>query len=105
MKLNRLESSTQHHGSDFAERAQLAAGDGVRRVEAGEGLAGDRERSLQQELAEFDPKAAGPFEGGERIREDAQKLAEQLLALGDAVETVVRPQSGVRSLVRVDDQA
>lgn len=105
MKLNRLESATQHHGSDFAERVQNGPGERVRRVEAGEGLDGDRERSLQQELAEFDPRAVGPFEGSDRIREDAQKLAAQLSALGSAVDTVMLPVSVKKALLGVDDEA
>jgi hypothetical protein len=67
MKLNRLDSTTQPLSREAVARARHVAGEQVRRVEAPEGVEGDRQRSLQQELAEFDPRAIGPFEGNAHI--------------------------------------
>lgn len=89
MKLDRLVSTTQSPSVDAAERVHHAAD--VRRVEAPEAVDGDRERSLQQELAEFDPRAAGPSAAGERMREEARAVAEQLANLGDKADDLLRP--------------
>jgi len=103
MKLNRLESTTQHPSSTSVERVRQQAGE-VRRVEGLEGLEGDRQRSLQQELAEFDPKAIGPFEGGERVLQDARNIAAQLTTLGDAADALIKPGVTVSALYEVDDK-
>lgn len=82
MKLSRLESTTQSATREATERARESANSSVRRVEAMEGVAPDRERSLHQELAEFDPRAVGPFDGQDLILANARQLADQLLKLG-----------------------
>ncbi|MDD2884932.1 MAG: hypothetical protein PHT48_07825 [Dechloromonas sp.] len=84
MKLARLEATTQTHSADAVARAHAAVDAPVRRVEAMEAVAIDRERSLQQELAEVDPRALGPFAGGERVLADARQVAASLSHLADA---------------------
>ena len=90
MKLSRLESTTQHHSQDAIERARHVAGESVRRVEALEGVEGDRQRSLQQELADFDPKAVGAFDGGDLIMATAHDVATQLSTLGSAAHSLLK---------------
>ena len=63
MKLSRLESTTQSHSRDSVERAEQAGAQQIRRVEALEGIEGDKERSLQQERAEVEALAIGDFSG------------------------------------------
>lgn len=82
MKTSRLVSTTQQHSSDAAERALLAQAQSVRRVEAMENVNNDRERSLQQELAEVDPRSVGPYQGVERRRQEAVRIAGQLARMG-----------------------
>jgi len=105
MKLNRLESTTQKPSSQPVERPRPVAGEPARRVEALEGVEADRQRSLQQELAEFDPRAVGPFDGGERIMQDAREVAAQLVSLGEAVDTMIKVGPAARSICGVDDKA
>ena len=54
MKLPSLASTTQHPTRESVERVRHAD-EQVRRVELMEGVEGDRQRSLQQELAEIEP--------------------------------------------------
>ncbi|MCA1938079.1 MAG: hypothetical protein LDL29_05340 [Dechloromonas sp.] len=82
MKTSRLISTTQRHSPEAAERALLAQAHAVRRVEAMEAASNDRERSLQQDMAEVDPRSVGPYQGVERRRQDAERLAGQLAGLG-----------------------
>lgn len=105
MKLNRLESTTQKHSSQPVQRPQPAAGESLRRVEAAEGAEADRQRSLQQELAEFDPRATGPFDGGERVMQEAREVAIQLASLGEAADAMIKVGPVARSFCGVDDKA
>lgn len=105
MKLNRLESTTQSHSRDAVERGSQIAGESVRRVEALEGVEGDRERSLQQEIAEVDPKALGPFEGGEQVMQDARKIAARLTLLGTNASGLLKLQTLSVARKRIDDKA
>ena len=105
MKLARLESTTASPSRESRERAAAASAQPVRRVEAGEALSGDRERSLQQEVAEIEPKAIGDFEGGERIIEEARQLAACLTRLGDNAQGLVRLQALSQQIKRIDDEA
>lgn len=82
MKASRLVSMTQHHSPEAVERARLADSQAVRRVEPMEGASNDRERSLQQEKNEVDPRSVGPYQGVERRRQEAGRLASQVKALG-----------------------
>lgn len=105
MKLKRLDSTTQHLGRKPVAPAQHSDDETVRRVEAAEGIEGDRQRSLQQEIAEFDAKAIGPFEGGERILQDVRDVAAQLSSLGAGADALIKtvPMTGVWR--KVDDKA
>ena len=90
MKLDRLTSTTQHLSPESRERARHVADETALRVGAMEGIEGDRQRSLQQELADFDPKAVGDFNGGELIMAAAHDVATQLSALGNAANSLVK---------------
>ncbi|MDP3538499.1 MAG: hypothetical protein Q8S26_07315 [Azonexus sp.] len=104
MKLNRLESTTQRHSQDAVERARQVTGESVRRVEALEGVEGDRQRSLQQELAEFDPRAIGPFEGGEHVMEDARQIAARITLLGTNASGLLKLKALSVPWSRIDDK-
>lgn len=103
MKLNRLESTTQHTTPEAAERAQQASAQSIRRVEALEGVEGDRQRSVQQELAAFDVRAIGPFEGEEKVLNNARKVAAQISSLGTNLEGLVKLQALSQRYKRIDD--
>lgn len=104
MKLARLEATTQHPTADAVARAHAAVDAPVRRVEAMEAVSADRERSLQQELAEVDPRALGPFAGGERILQDARQVAASLSSLDDAGKLLKSSVEGAWPR-HVDDEA
>jgi hypothetical protein len=104
MQLNRLESTTQKQSSEAVERPRQLADDSVRRVEAAQGVEADRQRSLQQELAEFDPRAVGPFAGGERVMQDAREVAAQLASLGPAADAMLKLGPVARAFCQVDDK-
>jgi hypothetical protein len=105
MKLNRLESTTQHISHDAVERVEHVSAAGIRRVEAMEGIEGDRQRSLQQDMAEFDPKAIGPFEGSERALKDARQVAAQLTLLGNSANGLLKLRALSVARQRIDDEA
>ena len=90
MKLDRLTSTTQHLSPESRERARHVADESILRVGAMEGIEGDRQRSLQQEIAEFDQKAVGAFDGGELVLAAAHDVASQLSALGNAANSLVK---------------
>ena len=90
MKLDRLTSTTQHLSPESRERARHVVDETVLRVGAMEGVEGDRQRSLQQELSGFDPNAVGAFNGGELIMATAHEVATQLSALGNAANSLVK---------------
>lgn len=105
MKLNRLASTTQRPSQESSERARHVAGQRIRRVEALEGVESDRQRSLQQEIAEIAPGAIGAFKGGERVLQDARDVAAQLTALGPAVDELIKPTALPAAIKGVDDTA
>ena len=105
MKLSRLESTTQRHSQDANERARHIAGESVRRVDALEGVEGDRQRSLQQELADFDPRAVGAFEGSEHRLQDARRVAAELTLLGSNCNGLLKLQALSLHCSRIDEQA
>lgn len=104
MKLERLTSTTRSISRDAAERARSAASEDHRRVNAGEGVEGDRERSLQQELAAAASKIAMVATGGE-AQEEAREVAEQLLKLGDEAAHLLRPVAASSHSPAVDTEA
>ncbi|RIX47384.1 MAG: hypothetical protein D3M94_06840 [Rhodocyclales bacterium GT-UBC] len=103
MKLNRLDSTTQHFSRESVERVRHVAEEQVRRVEACEGLEGDRQRSLQQELAEVDQKALGPFLGREQVLQEARQLAAELTSLGDEADRLIKPVDLPAGSLGIDD--
>jgi hypothetical protein len=105
MKLNRLASTTQQHSQDAIERARHVAGERVRRVDALEGVEGDRQRSLQQEIAEFDARAIGPFAGDEHMLQGARQVAAKLTLLGPNLKGLLKLQALSLLCVRIDDKA
>jgi hypothetical protein len=105
MTLNRLASTTQKQLHDVVERAHQAPVDKVRRVEAMEGIAGDRQRSLQQEIADVDPSAVGPFKGGERILQETKLVATQLALLGNNASGLIKLRALSLARQRIDDKA
>ena len=88
MKLDRLSSTTQSLSPESRERARRVADETVLHVGAMEGIEGDRQRSLQQEISDFDQKAVGAFNGGDLILAAAHDVATQLSALGNAANTL-----------------
>jgi hypothetical protein len=60
MKLDRLTSTTQQISPNAREHARLVAAGSIAQVAAMEGIEGDRQRSLQQEVAEFDQTGCWP---------------------------------------------
>ncbi|WP_371324243.1 hypothetical protein VX159_01620 [Dechloromonas sp. ZY10] len=76
MKLERLASTTETLSREARERARNAAS--APRVEAMEGVEGDRQRSLRQELDSVEALAVGEFSGQSRQLEQARQVADQL---------------------------
>lgn len=104
MKLQRLGSTTQRPSQEAIERARESVDERVRRVEAGEGVEGDRERSLQQELDEAAQKIPGEVEQP-NVQNQARDVANRLADLPeDAAKRLIRPGSKQRIKV-VDENA
>lgn len=101
MKLTRLDSTTQHLAPEAVERAQHAADHGQRRVEAMEGVAGARQRSLQQEIADGDAPELAPCAGSAQALENARQVAAELSGRG--VRGLVKWPAGL-ALSRIDDK-
>jgi len=104
MKLSLLASTTRRHSQDAIERVRPVAGESVRRVEALEGAEGDRQRSLQQELADFDLRAIGSFAGGEHVLQDARQFAAALALLGSHCRGLIKLPALSLPCSRIDDQ-
>lgn len=105
MKLKRLDSTTQYRSPESVERARRLRAVEVRRVESAEGLDGERQRSLQQEVADFAANPPGPFKGGQRILQDAQELAAELTARGADSLSLIKLAPAASSFCGVDDTA
>lgn len=93
MKLDRLTSTTQQLSPNAREHARHVAAERVVQVGAIEGIEGDRQRSVQQEIADFDQRLLAPFAGAGQMLETAHKIAVQLSALADHAESLVKPVS------------
>lgn len=104
MKLNHLNSTTQTLSHDNSERSRHAADDSVLRVNAMEGIAGDRQRSVQQEINAIDPRAIGSFQGGQRILAEAHELAAALSALGGEADLLIKPSGLNKQFYAVDEE-
>lgn len=104
MKLSRLEGKTTAYSRDAMERAAHAGDQAVRRVEAMEGMAGDRERSVRQEVDLIEPGAIGPFEGAGHVLDEARAVAGQLAELDD-MQQLIDTQAMGHWRPGVDDEA
>jgi hypothetical protein len=104
MKLPALPSTTQRATPESVARAQHAATEPARRVEAAEGVAADRQRSLQQELDEVEAAALAEFDGQALIQDEAHALAERLARDG-LPEGLLRTDVLLRQRPAVDDEA
>lgn len=105
MKLSRLEATTQRQSSAASQRVGHAAEENVRRVEAMEGVEGDRQRSLQQELLDFDARAIASFAGCEHVLQDARRVAAELILLGSNRNGLLKLQALSHSFLKIDDEA
>lgn len=104
MKMSRLASTTQKATPEAVERSALAQAGGVRRVEPMEGVANDRERSNQQDMAEVDPRANGPYQGQERRQQEAGMVASRLVDMGAAALKLLRYDTRARR-GKIDERA
>ena len=105
MKLDRLASTTQRPSGESSERARSVAPEQIRRVEAQEGIEGDRERSIQQEIATIDPKAIGSFAGEEQVRAGVHRLAARLVVGGGDVANLLKLSVLSARVGKVDESA
>lgn len=105
MKLTRLSSSTQRPTQESIERARHVDEERIRRVEVMEGIEGDRQRSLQQELAEIEAAATGDFHGEEKVLQEARDVAAQLLDPEVGTDSLIKPGVRLDRLIGIDDTA
>ena len=105
MKLDRLSSTTQRLSQESMVRAHEVAGERIRRVEALEGVEGDRQRSVQQEILSIEPGAISDFNGGERVLQGAHDLALQVAALGAAADHLIKPVPLRMAVKAIDESA
>lgn len=105
MKLTRLSSTTQRLTRESSERVRPVDDERIRRVELMEGIEGDRQRSLLQEIAEVDPGAVGDFHGQERVLQEARDAAAQLLEMDFGTDSLIKPGVSLDRLIGIDDSA
>ena len=106
MKLPSLASTTQRPTRESVERVHQVGHERIRRVESMEGIEGDRQRSLRQELDEIEPAAMATFEGQAEILREASSVAAQLLTLGAAADDLIKADDLPRVVVpTIDDSA
>ena len=105
MKLSRLSSTTQRPTQESIERVRHVDEERIRRVEVMEGVEGDRQRSLQQEMAEIEPAALGDFHGEEKVLQEARDVAAQLLDLDVGTDSLIKPGAPLSRLIGIDDSA
>lgn len=109
MKLGRLVSETAFSGREGLQVATPATALALHPVAAGEGLGGDRERSLQEEIAAIEALAIGEFEGQDKAREaaqeDAHEVAAQIAGLGEQAGKLLSPQGLATHWNALDDRA
>lgn len=82
MKLDRLASTTESLGQEAREQARTPLADV--RVAACEPIDGDRQRSVQQEIASLEAAALASDAGRQRQQQRAHRLAGRLLIVGSA---------------------
>jgi len=105
MKVDRLASTTPRQPSESTERKAAVASERINPVAALDGVESDRGRSLQQELAEIDPGAIGDFHGAEQVMQGARDVASQLVAMGSAVDGLIKPAGLKMGHRGIDDSA
>lgn len=105
MKLSRLESTTQRPSRESVERVQQLTDERIRRVEAGEGVAADRERSLSQEVALTAPETLVGFEAEASAMQTAKDLADALTRPDAELDHLIRPEVLPDLAPGVDDEA
>ena len=105
MKLTRLSSTTQRPSRYSSERVRPVDNEQIRRVEVMEGIEGDRQRTLQQEIAEVAPGAVGDFHGQERVLQEARDAAAQLLEMDFGTDSLIKPGVSLDRLIGIDDSA
>ena len=66
-------------------------------------IEGDRQRTLQQEIAEVDPGAVGDFHGQERVRQGARDVAAQLLEFDFGTDSLIKSGVALDRLIGIDD--
>jgi hypothetical protein len=103
MKLARLSSTTQRPTRESSERVRPVDDERIRRVEVMEGIEGDRQRTLMQEIAEIDPGAIGRFHGDERVHQEARDVAAQLLETDVGTDSLIKPGLQLDRLIGIDD--
>lgn len=104
MKLERLTSTTRSISREAAERARAAGIEEARRVNASEGAEGDRERSLQQELAAAENKVAMNTANDDAL-DEAREVAEQLVRLGNGAGQLLKAVAPPGHSLTVDTEA
>jgi|GEM_PF-1434607 len=105
MKLTRLSSTTQRPTQESIERVRHVDAERIRRVEVMEGVEGDRQRSLQQEMAEIEQAALGDFHGEEQVLQEARDVAAQLLDPEVGTDSLIKPDVPLSRLIGIDDSA
>lgn len=91
MKLNELSSCSRTQSLHTSTEPALSVESKIHRIEAMENISPDRKRSLQDELAEIEQNAIGPFHGKERILEETKELAAELAGMSSQISTLVKP--------------
>jgi len=105
MKLTRLSSTTQRPTRESSERVRPVNDERIRRVEVMEGIEGDRQRTLMQEIAEINPRSVGGFHGEERVQKWARDVAAQLLEMDIDTNSLIKPGLQLDRLIGIDDTA
>ena len=104
MKLNPLTLTTSSSALASPTRMPHAT-EQVLPVNAMAGLGGDRERSLQQEMACIEAQAIADFAGEELMLEKAQQLAAEVSGLGHHIDVLIKPLNPASSPYRgIDDE-
>ncbi|MDR0775365.1 MAG: hypothetical protein LBE81_01830 [Azonexus sp.] len=93
----RLISTTERYAQTASERALVASE--LRRVEAAEAIAGDRKRSLREELNEAENDVGG------QARENAHRVATQLAELPPEAQASLTKPLPPNGFCVVDEQA
>ena len=97
--------ATEENPMVFQTGMDMAIDGFEKEILAMEGVEGDRQRSLRQEIAEIEPAAIAPFEGQAQVLREAGEAAAQLLALGAAADDLIKPSGVPNRFSGVDESA